>query len=68
MAKIPIKPITKLFFNKSISGDMGVKVVSLCLLTSVKKSQAIDDFETALLDPLNTAGSEAEINVMHKLK
>lgn len=61
MAKIPIKPITKLFFNKSISEGMYIKVVSLCLLTSVKKSEAIADFGTALLDPLNTAGSGAEM-------
>lgn len=61
MAKIPIKPITKLFFNKSISEGMYIKVVSLCLLTFVKKSEAIADFETALLDPLNTAGSDAEM-------
>lgn len=61
MANIPIKPITKLFFNKSISGDMYIKVVSLCLLTSVKNSEAMDDFETVLLDSLNTAGSEAEM-------
>lgn len=61
MTKIPIKPITKLFFNKSIFEGMYIKVVSLCLLTSVKKSEAIADFETALLDPLNTAGSGAEM-------
>lgn len=56
-----MKLITKLFFNKSLSGNMYIEVVPLCLLTSMIELKGTDDFETALLDLLYTADSVSEM-------
>lgn len=56
-----MKLITKLFFKKSLSGNMYIEVVPLCLLKPVIESKGTDDFETASLDVLYTADSVSEM-------